>query len=513
VAPARLLAGVFRNAALRRVELAFAGFNAAEWAAWITMLVYAYEQGGTTTAGIVAAAQLLPAALLAPFAGALADRRSPSRVLALGYAAQTLALAATAAALLAHAPPLAAYVLAAVAATTVTITRPTQAALVPALAQTAEELTAANVVAGWIEAASVLVAPALAGVLLDVSSPGVAFAAAAAFAAGATAAAAGLPRTAPSAAHADDARLDLRRLAREPAPRTLIGVLATQYVAIGALDVLYVVLALSTLAMGEGGAGYLNAAFGAGGVAGVVLTALLVGRRRLAPALALAVAAWALAFAALAARPTVFGAVALLAVAGAARSTLDVAGRTLLQRAVPSGVLARVFGVLEGLSMLGLALGSLLTPVLVAAGGVRAALFVLAALLPAAALAAGRRLLSLDRDADVPVVEIALLRSQAVFAPLTAPQLESLARALVPVRAHAGDVVVERGSDGDRFYVVAGGELDVDGQRTLQRGDGFGEIALLHDVPRTATVRARTDAQLFALERRPFLAAVGRISA
>jgi hypothetical protein len=303
-----------------------------------------------------------------------------------------------------------------------------------------------------------------------------------------------------------------RTLAREPAPRLVVGLLTLQYVVWGAFDVLAVVLALNVLDMGEAGAGYLNAAFGAGGVIGGVVTVLLVGRRRLAPPLAAGMLLWGAAFIVLGLFPTVVGALLLIAAAGMGNSLADVAGRTLLQRTAREDVLARVFGVLEGLSMAALAIGSIAVPALVAGLDAETTFVVAGAVLPVALILAGRRLLAVDATATVPVVEIALLRTLPIFAPLPAPELEGVARGLEPVEAAAGTVIIRQGEAGDRYFAVAEGEVEVsvDGElvQTCCRGGGFGEIALLRDVPRTATVTAKTDVRLYALEKDQFVAAV-----
>ncbi len=511
---ARVVATVFCNRDLRREQIAFFFFNAAEWAVWIAMLVYAYGRGGATMAGLVALIQLIPATLFAPFASVLGDRYRPAFVIAVGYFVQAAAMGGVAAVLLLDGPAWLAYVAAAGAATAVTVTRPTLAALTPALARTPEELTAANVVSGWNESVSVLVAPALAGVVLALAGPGWVFLVAAAVVlCGAVLV---VPVQGPAAAGPTDGVGTVselfegfRVMRREPAARLLVGMLGSQYVAIGMLDVLYVVLAIDTLGMGEGGAGYLNAAFGAGGALGIAVTASLVGRARLMPAVITSLAVWAAAFAAMTVWSETVAALILLAVAGAARSLFDVAGRTLLQRTAPADVLARVFGVLEMMIMGGTAIGALLAPVLVHLGGATAAIVGVAVMLPLLALLGGRRLLALDASAHVPIVEIGLLRSLRLFSALPPPELEGLARSLEPLSAEPGMPIVTQGEEGDRYYAIAEGEVEVvvDGRRvnTLARGEGFGEIALLHDVVRTATVSAMTAVKLYALEKEPFL--------
>ncbi len=513
----QVLGVVLHNRELRAVELAFAGFNAAEWGTWLATIIYAYDRGGATTAGLVGFALLAPGVLVAPIGAVFGDRHRPGRVLACGYAVQTVALLATSAALFLDAAPMLVYVLAGVSTVSMTLARPAQSALLPTLARTQAELTATNAVSGWVESVSVLAAPALTGLLLAVSGTGAVFGVFGLVTLVAALLVLPIPGPAPSGEREEGhAFVELvegaRVLKRERDPRFLVVLLGAQFIGIGALDVLYVVLAVGVLDVGESWAGYLNAAFGAGGALGIVVTAALVGRPRLLGPLGAGLALWFVALTVLAIDQTLGLAVICLALAGVGRAVVDVAGRTLLQRAAPGNLLASIFGLLEGLSMAGLALGSVLVPVLIALGGPAAALVGVAVILPVAALTAGRRLVSIDRRATVPIVEIGLLRTMPAFAPLAPHMIEQVARGLAPVEAAAGEVVIRQGDDGDRWYAVADGELSVTRSgvelATLRRGDGFGEIALLEDVPRTATVTAVTDSRLFALEKGAFLDAV-----
>jgi len=506
-----------RDPDIRRIELGYIAFNTAEWATWIAMLVYAYGQGGVVASGVVAVAQLVPAALFAPFGAALADRYPRGRILVVAYGAQAMTVAATAAALVLDAPAVVVYVLAASAATAVTLTRPAQNGLLPLLARTPDALTAANAALGTIENASILAAPAIASVLLAFAGPGLVYAVMAAALALSAVVVAGV-RT-PTAAASSPAlvartpgpRHALRVLASDPRALALVALLAGQALQVGALDVLFVVLALSVLGIGDAGVGVLNAALGLGGIVGALSAAALAGRTTLPRWVAFGTLLWGGGLVAIALLPSVAVVFALIAAAGAGRSLMDVAGRTLLQRVAPAAVLSSVFGVLEGLTMAALALGAALAPVLVQTVGVPAAFITIGALLPILLVAALRTLLRLETLTPLSTRQLALLRAVPIFSPLPAPTLERVASELKPVVARMGDVLIREGETGDRFYLIDEGSVDVTiAKRPVRRlgpGEYFGEIALVRDVPRTATVTAGSDVRLYSLRRAEFLAA------
>jgi hypothetical protein len=504
------------NRALVRMLAAYTLFTLIEYSVWIGMLVYSYSHGGATVAGLVAVAQLVPAAAVAPFTAAIADRRSPAVLLAGGYLIQAAGAAATAAAVLAGAP-VAAYAVVVIVAAAYTGTRPAQAMLMPSVAATPDQLTAANVLVGWVEAAGLAASGLMAGALIALGGVATVFAVCAGLGVGAALLVAGL-RTATSAPASErpapvlaGLAESLRLTARRPRVRLMLGLLTAQAIVAGALDLLIVILAISVLGLSHAWVGYLTFAYGVGAVLAATVSVVLIGRRLGFPIVSAALLL-SMALAALAVDAGLAVTLALLAVAGASQTLLDVSSRTLLQRSVPPQLLGQVFAILEGLQEAGWALGALLVPLLVYLGGSRLALLGVAAVLPLAAAVGGRGLLSLDAEAPVPVVEIALLRSLPLFAELPGPTIEALAASLTPVELPAGTVLVRQGDPGDAYYAIAAGELDVrqDGHflRRCGRGEGVGEIALLHSVPRTATIAAHSAATVYQLNREPFLSAV-----
>jgi MFS family permease len=273
-----------------------------------------------------------------------------------------------------------------------------------------------------------------------------------------------------------------------------------------------VVAALGFLDVGEAGAGLLNAAWGVGCVAGGAVVLALLGRGRLTAGLTAGALVIGVALEGFAAAPWAVVAAVALVVYGGGYTLVEIAAETLLQRLTPDHVLARVAGVVETLSVAALAVGSLGAGVLAGAVGPRPALAAAGVVMPAVVLLRRGRLARLEAGAPVAEREYRLLREHRIFAPLPVAQAEYLARTLTEVRVDAGETVMAEGQPGDRFYLIAEGRLEAEqgGEhlRTMTGGDGFGEIALLRDVPRTASVTALTPAVLLALERDTFLEAV-----
>ena len=509
------LGAVMRNTELRRVELAWGASIAAEWAHFVALGIFAYDAGGTAAVGIAGLVRMLPAALIAPLAAGLGDRFRRERFLLAIALAGSAALAASGAAFFAGGSQVAIYLLAGVAGITSTLFRPALQAILPSLARTPEELIASNGATSTIESLGMLAGPLLAGVLVALADPGVVFL----VAAGAMLVAAGLlaavrceGRIQLTAAGDGDAReLVLRgfRAVNHPKPRLIVALFFAQAFVRGCLNVLIVVFVFRVLDTGAGTVGFLMAAVGAGGLVGAFGAMTLEGRRLAVP-LGVALVFWGLPIALVAPRPYLPAAVFLLAVVGAANSVEDVAGFTLLQRILPDEVLTGALGVIWGIAMGGLALGSIAAPAIVAAVGPRAAFGVVGAILPVLTLIAWRWLVRIDHEVAAPAVELELVHRVPLFSPLSVAAKEHVASRLTRVAVPAGEVVVQMGETGDRFYVVADGELEIANSvhGTAGRGDFFGEIALLRDVPRTATVKATTPSHLYALERDDFLAAV-----
>ena len=511
-------ARVFANPDIRKVELALAGSVVGHWAYGIALAVYAYEQGGAPAVGLVGLIRFLPPAIVGPFTAMLADRFPRARVMVTADLLRAALLGGAALTVAMDGPPALVYLLAGLVAVAFSAIRPAQAALLPSLARSPAELTAANVASSTIESIGVFGGPALGGILLAATSTSVVFAAAAV---GFVYSALLVSRVSQQAAPEGrrEGRSIMREFSagyvtvvREPNLRVLVLLLIAQTFVAGALNVLIVVSALRLLDLGEQGVGYLTSALGIGGVLGAVVSIALVGRGRLTSDFMIGIVLWGLPIAIMGLWPEPIPAFLLLTIVGMGNTLVDVSAFTLLQRAVPDEVLGRVFGAVQSLWVGTIGLGSILAPLAIELIGIEGALIITGSILPILAVLLWRRLSALDRAAPVPERELELLRGIEFFRPLPSPVLEGLAGAMVPMRVESGREIVREGEAGDRFYVIASGQAEVvkDGRVINEEGPGeyLGEISLLRDVPRTATVRAKTDVELRALERDDFIAAV-----
>jgi MFS family permease len=514
----RAFAAVYRNHNLRRLELAWSGSIIGQWGYEVALAVYAYRAGGATAVGVLALVRLLPAAIVAPFSALLGDRFPRRWVMVLADLVRACSMGGAAAAVFGGAPVAAVYALAVVTALTSTAFQPAQAALLPSLARSPEELTAANATSTALESVGFFVGPALGGILLAATSVGAVFSMTAGLFLWSAlvlrpigAESRGGERVEPQSI-VREAAAGFRAIAGETRLRLLVGLYGAQTLAAGIFRVLLVVTALQILKLKASGVGFLNSAVGIGALAGMLIVVALIGTRRLARIFQLGILLWGVPLALLGIWPSITAALLLFGVLGVGNTLVDVAGLTLVQRTAPDPVRARVFGVLESVFLGTIAIGAILAPLLTAAFGPRGALIAAGGGLALIVLPFSAPLRRLDAAAAVPEPELELLRGIPIFAPLPPLTLEQLASRLSPVRVAAGEDVFRRGDPGDRFYVIRAGKAAVRLDRrpplTLGPGGYFGEVALLREVPRTATVTARTDVELYALERDDFIAAV-----
>jgi MFS family permease len=507
---------ILANRDIRRAELAWTLGIAAEWAWLVTLLVYANQAGGVVAVGVSSLARTLPAGLAAPFVTAATDRYPRDRVLLAMHLGRAAIIAIAAAAMVAGLPVAVIFGAALLEGILATLHRPSNASLLPGLASSPEELVAGNAVASTTEGVGMLAGPAVAGLLLASGEPEVAAAlAAAAFGLAALAIAGVRPaRFVPRASRGRvvDSLAGLRALRERPTAGVIISAVAAQTFVRGLLTVLIVSVAVGPLGLGEGGVGYLNAAIGAGGLIGAITAMALVGRRRLAGPFVFSLAAWGIPITLVGLITTPLAAVLLLAAVGVANALLDVTGFSLIQRIVPNEVRGRVFGALEGLIALTVGLGSVVAPLMIEALGVERSLVVTGLILPLVAISIASIVRRADGAAVVPERELGLLRSIPFFAPLPMTSLEALASALTARHVAAGTTLIREGEAGTQFHMLSSGAADVtSGGHLLRRirgGDGCGEIALLRDVPRTATVTVTVDAEVYDLDRDSFLEAV-----
>lgn len=512
-------ARVARNGNIARLELALGGSVIGYWAFKIAIAVYAYQVGGPSAVAAVGVLMLLPWALASPFASVLADRYPRRTVMVTSDAIRAVSLVGTATAMWVGAPHFVIYALLVVVSLSSASFRPAQAAILPSLTDSADDLTAANVVSSTVESVGSFAGPALGGLLLALAdAKTVVGLCAAAFAwsgllVSQMDAAPATERSRFSLARIlGDVGAGLRTAATDRAIRLILGLYSAQTLVCGILNVLVVVTALELLHTGRAGVGYLTSALGVGGLIGAGIAVLLVQNRRLSLYFAIGLWLWGLPIALVAAWPHLWAAIVLLAAVGVGNTLVDVGGLTLLQRTVPDEVLSRVFGILEFLLIATIAVGAPIGAALASGVGVRGALIATGCILPALTLMFWRALSRLDERVLVPSTELTLLRGLPMFAALPVPVLEALAKRLVHTTAAAATQVLVEGEPGDRFYVINSGDAEVVSAgkliATLGAGQCFGEIALLHNVPRTASVHARTDLDLYSLDRDSFLGAV-----
>lgn len=517
----RALATDFANRDSGLLGIATALIWFATWCFTIALGVYGFDAHGAAGVGIVALVRFLPAALVSPLVGLLIDR-FPRRSVMLGSAlASTVVLAGAAAAAALGAPTGVVFAFPALFAIALCGYGPAHAALTPTLVETPQQLSAANVSHSVMENAGALLAALVAGLLLNRTSPAFVMGLAAIAALLVVLCVAGVSkdRRPEYVLEEDEVAGAFREVTRgaralffHPALRLSSATMVLLFFFEGFIEVMVVVIALEMLHLAEGAVGFLNATIGIGAVLGAVGLSMLFDRGRLVPAIAggsLLIGA-ATVLPGLAPHPgTAYLGMLLI---GGGFVFAEVATKTLMQRLGSDETFGRVIGSFEAARQVALALGSVGAVLLVELLHPEGALIAVGVFVPLFVTLCWTRLRAHEVGAPVDEERYRLLRRNSIFSPLPLATLERLSHDLQPVEVAGGEDVIVQGEVGDRFFLICDGEVEVfeDGvfRRNERAGESFGEIALLHDVPRTATVRTTEDTRLLALDRDQFLLAV-----
>jgi MFS family permease len=510
-----------RSRPIRLLLLAWGISYAGDLAAFTVASVYLYGMGGAGYVGLLWLEYALFAVLLVPLISSWADRVRRERLLAATLIPRALLLGAAGAAMSGHGQAMLVAVLVAVDGGLCSVFRPVQAALLPWLARTPDELTSANTAASVMQAAAMLGGPAIAAGLLSAGPPQSAmFATCGIVAAGAVLLAGVRPLAAQVPAQAakifKQLRLDMAAgftaCIRQRGALALVVPAAAQTFARGVLSVLTVVIALDLFGLGPAGVGLLGAALGAGGILGTPLAVVLVRGKRVARCFCAGVAGWGVPMILLAFTHARYWAYLLFGAVGVANLIDDVAVYSALQRVIPPRRMGRALGARRAVLLLSAGLGSAVAPPLIHAFGARATLAGVGLLVIATATGFVPSLKAIDSRLSAPGPQVALLRQVSFFGPLPFATVEHLASVLRSATYEPGDVIIREADPGECFYLIAAGRARAskDGRQLSEMGaaDSFGEIALLRPIPRTATVTTISRMQVWVLDREEFLAAV-----
>jgi len=494
---------------------------AGDLAAFTAASVYAYRAGGAGLVAVLGLLKALPGAFLVPLVTSGSDRTRRERLLIATVVPRVLLLGVAAAAMTGGGQGLLVVVLVGVEGGVASAFRQIQAALLPWLARTPDELTSANSAASVLQSAAMVGGPAIAAALLAAGAVQAAMLVSCGLVAVAAVLLAGvrpLSSEAPVRAAGRLKQLKLDMAAgfnagvRQRDAAALFVPAAAQTFGRGVLNVLTVVIALELFDLGSAAVGWLTALLGVGGLLVGPLAVLVVRGKRVARSFAAGVAGWGVPMILLGFAHGAYWPYLMFGVIGVANVFDDVGVYSSLQQVIPPRLMGRALGVRRGLLLLSMGLGSAVTPWLIDAWGARGTLIATGLLLVALAAAFLPRLTAIDGKISAPGPDLTLLRQVSFFHPLPFAIVEHLTSELQSATYQPGDVIIRDGEPGERFYIIAEGRARAakDGMQLREMGSGesFGEIALLRRIPRTATVTALSRLEARTLAREEFLAAV-----